>query len=598
MPKKFICLLSLVLLTLFQASPAFPWGSLYPGETHQYIINTAYNRLKADPALAFNLFPPFSFIQGHEGVKWTADGLFGVGPDGKGMSAYSDHYYNPVTGEGNGPNAAAKYFTYLARENAAHKVTTEACGKAAAWSAHYLADMFVPYHVIGITRRNAERLWNEQNVKHPGVINLGYSVIGSYKLSYATPVKGGDRNFNTELFRFLTRTEPAEADWFDPWYYNGNTEALMIKTSSHVAWEAAPSFSMLSPGTIIGEYQRRAGQGLPGYNPQWKNAAPSFKNPWEGQADQVRRIAILSATETRTQIENYFNDPTPALAKTVQTVYSLWRSSFSGLRPAIEFQPDGPNSYKVTATIGNSAGAVVNSIQAKLTAQGCTVADEAVKTIKGSIAPGASLTTSAWKVITTNELCRPNLEVIGSYPIPDLQYAAVERTFLPSKNPTPGPGKGSPGGLDCSDYWRERQQRARMFTSDSLFHAQCDDPRLARPAMSNDCAEFGRRVQRLTSFHKIGSRTYLHEMIELRAEFKGCDAERPRCIEFQLRYIDLKSRFVKGEMTHAILNTEKDKLENEYQNCNESAATSKTPQPSKPPTKGSKPAGSASGRGY
>jgi hypothetical protein len=51
---------------------------------------------------------------------------------------------------------------------------------------------------------------------------------------------------------FITRTDPAEADWFDAWYYNGNTEALMIKTSSHVAWEAAPSFSMLSPGTDSG----------------------------------------------------------------------------------------------------------------------------------------------------------------------------------------------------------------------------------------------------------------------------------------------------------------------------------------------------------
>ena len=436
---KFTCFISFVFLTFFLPCPAFPWGSLYPGETHQYIISTAYNCLKADPAFSANLFPTFSVIKEHEGVKWTADGLFGVGPDGKGMSAYSDHYYNPITQEGNGPNAAAKYYSYLTRENVAHKVTTEASGKAAAWSAHYLADMFVPYHVIGTTRRNAERIWKEQSSKHPGTINLGYSVIGSYKLSYATPIKGGDRNFNTELSRFITKTNSAEADWFDAWYYNGNSDAMMINTSSHVAWEAAPNYSMLSPGTIIGEYHRRAGQGLPGFSPQWQNATPAFKTPWDAQAEQVRKIAILSATETRKQLENYFDDPAPALAKTIQTVYSMWRSSFSGLRPTIEFQPDGPNSYKVTGTISNSAGAAVKTVQARLTAQDCTVSGETVKTIKNPIPAGGNTTTSVWNIKTVDKLCRLNLEVIGSYPIPDLQYALVERTFFPAPAPPDKP---------------------------------------------------------------------------------------------------------------------------------------------------------------
>jgi hypothetical protein len=456
-------ILLLVALILLHASPSFPWGSLYPGETHQYIIKTAYDRLKADPAFAPNLFPTFSVIKGHEGVEWTANGLFGVGPDGKGMSAYSDHYYNPVTGEGNGPNAAAKYYAYLVKENVARRVTTEAGGKSAAWSAHYLADMFVPYHVIGTSRRNAERIWNEQSAKHPGTINLGYSVIGSYKLSYATPFKGGDRNFNTELSRFITKTDPAEADWFDAWYYNGNTEAMMINTSSHVAWEAAPNYSALSPGTIIGDYHRRAGQGLPGYAPHWQNAAPTFTNPWDGQARQVRTIAILSATETRKQLESYFDDPTPALAKTIQLVYSMWRSSFSGLRPALAYQPDGPNRYQVTATIANRANAAAQAVQARLTTQDCTVAGETTKTVAGSLPAGGTASSTAWHVKTTGKQCRMNLEVIGSYPIPDLQYASVERSFSPAppqvEKPKPapvadaGPQRPAPAALPAEDAW-------------------------------------------------------------------------------------------------------------------------------------------------
>ena len=433
----------IVVLFVMRAAPAFSWGSLYPGETHQYIIKTAYDRLKVDPAYAPNLFPTFSVIKGHEGVEWTAIGLSGVGPDASGMSAYSDHYYNPATKDGNGPNASAKYYSYLVRENVARKVTTEAAGKSAAWSAHFLADMFVPYHVVGTSRKNAERIWKEQNAKHPGVINLGYSVIGSYKLSYATPFKGGNHNFYTELSRYIKKTDPAEADWFDAWYYNGNTDTMMVKTSSHVAWEAAPNYSPLAPATIVGEYQRRAGQGLPGYATNWKNPAPSFNNPWDAQANQVRQLAIASATETRKNLESYFDDPTPALSKTVQAVYSMWRASFSGLRPVINYQPDGPNIYKVTATITNSANAAVKSLQTRLTAQDCTLTDQVNKAIKGSIPAGGSATTSAWKVKTGDNICRLKVEVIGSYPIPDLQYASAERTFFPTPAPVEKP-KPSP----------------------------------------------------------------------------------------------------------------------------------------------------------
>lgn len=429
----------LAALLLLRAAPAFSWGSLYPGETHQYIIKTAYERLKADPAYAPNLFPTFGVIKRHEGVEWTAIGLSGVGPDASGMSAYSDHYYNPATGDGNGPRASAKYYSYLVRENVARKAASEAAGKAAAWSAHFLADMFVPYHVVGLPRAKAEKIWRDQSAKHPGVINLGYSVIGSYKLSYATPIKGGDRNFNTELSRFITKTDPAEADWFDVWYYNGNTDTMMIKTSSHVAWEAAPNYSPLAPATIVGEYQRRAGQGLPGYSPQWKNADPSFSNPWDGQARRVSQLAIASATETRKNLESYFDDPTPALAKTVQAVYSMWRSSFSGLRPSISYLPDGPNSYKVTTTIANNANAAATAVQTRLTAQDCALSDQGTKAVKGSIPAGGNATTSAWKVKTGDKICRLKVEVIGSYPIPDLQYAMAERTFFPTPAPQEKP---------------------------------------------------------------------------------------------------------------------------------------------------------------
>jgi hypothetical protein len=423
---------SLVLLLALYPSATSSWGSLYPGETHQFILDAAYTRLEADPAFAPSLFPPLERIKHHEGVEWTVEGLSGVGPDARGMSAYADHYYNPVTSRGNGPDASSKYFAYLAQQNAAHTVLTEAAAKAAAWSAHFLADMFVPYHVVGTTRDQAERIWSTQTKAHPGVINLGFDIIGSFTLSYAAPITGGDRNFNTELSRFITRTDPREADWFDAWYYNGITEARMVQTSSHVAWEAAPSYSLRAPATIIGDYQQRAGLGLPGYAPAWTNAGPAFGRPWDDQARRARALAVASATETRARLESYFDDPAPALADAVRSVYSIWRASFSGLRPTIDARPDGPNRHKIIVTVANHASASVQAVQVRLSAEGCTVAAPAVRPVGGTIATGAQTATAPWEVSSSDGSCRLTADVVGSYPIPDLQFATVTRTLAAS----------------------------------------------------------------------------------------------------------------------------------------------------------------------
>lgn len=436
-----LCRAALVLLFILKPTLSCTWGSLSPAQTHQYIISTAYARLAADPAFARDVFPALKGIAAYEGVEWTVEGLVGVGPDAKGMSPYSDHYYNPVTKDGNGPNAAAEQFTALARQNVAGTIAT---GKAAAWSAHFLADMFVPFHVTGVPRGQAAKIWADQTARHPGEINLGHSVIGSYALSYATPFKGGSRNFHTELSRFITKTTPAEADWFDAWYYNGNTDAMMVKSSSHVAWEAAPRHSMSGPGIMMSEFHRRAGSGSPGYVPGWRNAAPAFTTPWDNQAGRVRELAVSAATQTRKQLDAYVDDPTPALSEAVRTVTSMWRSSFSGLRPAIEYAADGPNRYRVTANIGNRASAAVSSVQARLSTRGCSVSGEAVQTVNGSIAAGGGMSTRGWSVATADTPCRLTLEVIGTYPIPDLQYASVTRTLQPPPARPSKPDAGAP----------------------------------------------------------------------------------------------------------------------------------------------------------
>jgi hypothetical protein len=450
-------LVAIAILVLLPTA-ALPWGSLYPAETHQYIIATAFDRLKADPAFAPALFPDFSAIKNHEGVQWTYGDYYlpamtGVGADGHGMSTYAEHYYNPQTNEGEAPNSVARYYSVLIRDNLLQmKSTAEAGPKAAAYSAHFLADVTVPYHVNGASRATAEKIWVDQRGYETQQITLPQSITGLSVLSYKAPIKGLSHNFYTELSRFVTLTDPPELDWFDPWYYNGNTDALMEKESSHILWEAFPN------GEAASTFHARAGQGLDGYDPHWKNAAPTFDSPWVGQAEQARQFTIFQATKTRELQAEYFENPTPALRGAIRAVYTLWRASFSGLRPAIEYQPEANSTaYRVTGKVTNAASAAASNVRARLTTTDCAVVDGKDKSMGSSLAAGKTQTVSAsWQVQpTAGKACHLTLEVIATYEIPDLQYSLVERAFTPQpvtqevSKPTP-PEPSQPTNVEDS----------------------------------------------------------------------------------------------------------------------------------------------------
>jgi len=455
---------------------AFPWASVAPlAETHQYIVQTALSRLEADPAFELNLFPNTEGVELNEGVELTAAGLIGKGADAHTRSTYSEHYYNPVTREGNAPTSVAHYFTELIKDNLINqqKPSEEGGPKAAAYCAHFLADIFVPYHVNGTTRANAEKIWVEQQGYETQQITLPETITGSMVLSYMAPYQGAEylqrgqnRNFYPELFRFVTLTDPPEFDWFDPWYYNGTSKtyseyfhsqsidnpALVTNVSSHILWEGRPSGQLTASA-----FHQQAGKGMDGYDPHWKNAAPTFDSPWVGQSEQARQFTIFKATETRTRQEFYFNTPTIPLRDAIRAVYTLWRASISGLRPAIEYQPEANSTaYRVTGKVTNAASAAASSLRGRLTATNCTVADKNEKSLGPSLAAGKTQTVSAsWQVQPiADKLCKLRLEVVGTYAIPDLQYARVDTLFLPEHReakttPTP-PKKTTPANSSSS----------------------------------------------------------------------------------------------------------------------------------------------------
>jgi hypothetical protein len=430
-------LVAVALLVLLPAAVAFPWGSISPlAETHQYVVARALDRLENDPAFEANLwFPHPDAIKSNEGIGMN---LEGPGADGNGNSDYSQHYYNPWTKEGGAPDAVAEHFRVLIGFNVQESGEDPAGPKAAAYSAHFLADICDPYHVNGASIKTASKIWVDQRAYETQQVDLSDDITGLPVLDYSpTDITGlRDRtDFYTVLSRFIILTD---YDWFDPWYYNGDPDddSVMTKLSSHILWEARPT------GTVsMSTFHKSAGQGLDGYDPHWHNAAPTFDKPLDGQAKQARQFAIFQATQTRTQQKEYFDDATLALGNTIRAVYTLWRASFSGLRPVIEYQPEGATTaYRVTGKVTNAASAAASSLRARLTATGCTVVpdkdlDKDKAKSLGALATGKTGQVSAsWQVQPeTGKWCNLRLEVVGAYSIPDLQYANEKRSFFPKQ---------------------------------------------------------------------------------------------------------------------------------------------------------------------
>jgi hypothetical protein len=433
--KRFLLIIFslIIVIVVFMptiADKAFGWGVMGSSTTHQHILNEAYKLLQADPAFDPLKFPTLEQILRNEGVnafniKFTGEGttgldaslLEGPGPDSKGNSPYSWHYYNPYTKEGKGPEAVQKYYRYLVQGML--KSQSEVLPKSAAWSAHFLADMHCPYHINGSYRDTiiaikAKQLAENQDMLSKGAVYLEDAVKGSEKLSYLTPIKSLSSNFRTEIDRFLD----TDNDWFDPWYYNGDYfDKLISNTSSHILWEAT-----VSPG----DYN------LQGYAPGWLNANGAIDKVVAAQEHQAYNLAVKAALHTREQINELFDNPTPAVNEAIRSVYSMWRASFSGMRLDTDIKKDG-GFLVATGIITNKGSAALQKVEARLTSAKCEIVSEKKTQELGELQPGARISTQAWRVKTSEEPCKLTMEAVCSSPVPDLQYASTERSFFPEQ---------------------------------------------------------------------------------------------------------------------------------------------------------------------
>lgn len=427
--------------------------------SHQLMIRLAYECIKKDPAFRDQeqLFPSDERILGWEGVVVT-DAIKALtqggswrdpdrgGPDANDSSSDSEHYYNPspTVRKGGGPDAVKKHFSdlllqmYDQGDFYNRNKPNDKMDHFASWSAHYLADMYVPYHMAGIP---ASEIKNKLSPDESGpdylwmpetaVLKDGKIIPGSYEKP--PEWSGLDGDFSDIVSYFKSKYAGSEGkDWFDPWYYNGLQGAgpnVKIGKASHGTWESW-AHKQVTGGKL---------QNTPiAYSKGWHNPVyatfPTALTVIEKQAEQAKAFAETAAQETRAQIDIYTKLPEVGFNKAIQGMATLWRASFSALRPSIKIVPDtgNPKLIKAIATIGSvELNDPAVNVKAKLIVDGGTIRGESIH----DPTPPVTVThdkpwVTEWLVDSNNpSACKFKLEAICEYQkIPDLQYAVATNT--------------------------------------------------------------------------------------------------------------------------------------------------------------------------
>lgn len=413
---------------------AFSWGSVWATNSHQFILEQAYAALSRDPAFPGTVFPPLSEI-----VQWEGQdslGGSGNGPDRSGMSSYSQHYYNPRLARdgillgipvpldsglapnyetmGKGPASAALHAGNIFQGVAVEELAP----KDLAWAAHFLADMWVPYHVNGCSKADLDKLIRADFAG----MTLPDEVLGDWGLCYLCPLLSPDAILRSiKAYRDAAASDP-NLDWFDPWYWNGNGSKPDY-TSSHTLWE----------GEVYTGHQEHSP--VPHYH--WQNPEATFEEPWKAHAAKVEAFAKACAGTTVDNIEGYYDDPQLALIEAIDSVYTLWRAGFSALKPTLSGRlvessvPGLPSEWLVDLSVENLSQSPAEDIRAKLTVQGGdsrpVVQEELLIPLLPARDKAAKTGLWKWPCNDPNVKWQLTVEVIGTFRAePDAQYALAK----------------------------------------------------------------------------------------------------------------------------------------------------------------------------
>jgi hypothetical protein len=480
----------LALLLLPAAHDAYPWGAfrglagIKITDTHQQILHAASILFMADPRfagmngipVAHGVVASIDSVLQYEGVDaaLTTYKPYGPGPDAEGATVYSCHWFNPLTGRGQAPQAAADWYQRFIKAIIGISGGDEETFKGMAWSAHFLADMFVPYHVIGIPADEALARYRAGNfilsdaeagppfltdpsasLSHNpegGLLDRGINAVDEWRREGW----GVKSNFRETLKIFDASVQASGAgqqvnplDWFDPWYWNGQPIGLDAMIDFQADRNADPGRSLFSThasheswahGRFVesGGYKNNRRTILP-YDELWKNAPPDYAfsgTAWQAQAWQVQDFVAKCALRTRKNLEAYWRTPEYAIRSAAEAVYTLWRSAYTALQPFIQIgrDPARPeDGLVIQAAVKNYA--YENCHDAKLrmkVLKGGNVVvqqDQAIAEPLSSIFEGHQ----AWFVqVNPNEEWTVVVEVVGAFDVtPDLQYGIAYVNYRP-----------------------------------------------------------------------------------------------------------------------------------------------------------------------
>ena len=274
-----------------------PQVTLSDKGTHQLMMKLAYQLLEKDPAYVDQkeYFPTIDGILEWEGVvaktdrvileggEWRGRDAKSGGPDAAGKSKDSNHYYNPRTGKGAANKAVETCFKELLLQMYGQgdffnrDKPDDDTNHSAAWAAHYLGDLYVPYHTVGAftTELSAGILSAEE--AGPEFLYTPYEcqfIDGRLNCDSMEkpPEWNGLNNDFTDIYSYFRRYRSnPDKDWFDPWYYNG-IKGLGPNTvlGSHQLWES------WAHGYIV---DGNLAKSPTSYSKDWMNTAPEFNQP-------------------------------------------------------------------------------------------------------------------------------------------------------------------------------------------------------------------------------------------------------------------------------------------------------------------------------
>ena len=536
------------------SSTAFSWGAINTvAETHQYILRMARGLADRDPAF-IQAFPTAEELVNQDYIVVDTLGKYGPGPDLDGVSPYSWHYYNPLTGKGLAPRKVGDFFNVMMHK----RVRREDQSREAAWAAHFLADMFVPYHVVGMPEEDAWIASMSGNTL--GERESGPSIL--YSLDILPPEGWGmGANFSSALELLFSVYPPGNedgVDWFDPWYFNGygGTASPGIATGSHGWWEfTAWTYNAVMENISLAlDLILKGGLWESRYDPLWKNGKSEMGSTfWSQQAKAAEDFAAKCAARTRQNLHTILRNPNMGIENSVRAVYTLYRASMTSIQPGWR-QEALDKGYRIFCMVTNqNMQELLDEVDLRLlySKEGKWEASNTLR-INSAIPPGE--TKECFWDIETGEPLHCILEVSGIYrQTPDLGYVNLEfRTngIEPEEtkwnaNPPSSPQNASPdmlrGNLDqeykaaliAKHHAREKSLQKLSFESSEVVVRKLPDGswELAAPIQCVITFAWGEGyVQGCKSYTSTYTLTFtpvqgLKAMLELRSVSESIDKD-------------------------------------------------------------------------